>query len=177
MIPIITLRVTLILMVTLTELYAKETTHDFVSKYNKYNIICRGMGYERKSCNGRKNGAIAFHTQLASSLKNLSIRDVVLFRKVSLNSGSGYNNDTGKFTAPTDGTYYFTWTMETSSGSYFMTQLVINGNMVRLLDRSRAKSASTSALIKMKKNDKVWIRTPSGGNCACYNSSFSGFQL
>ncbi|XP_056016151.1 heavy metal-binding protein HIP-like [Ostrea edulis] len=179
------LRVTLVLMGILTELYAKETTQDFISKYIKYNTVCRGMGYETKSCKGRNHGAIAFHARMSSNLQNLGKYAVVVFGKVTLNSGSAYNGKTGIFTAPTDGIYSFTWTIMTIPGSYFHTEIVINGNIVGYSyvngkdGSSQYESSSTTAVIRMKKKDKVWIRTH--GEYGKYGhsdwSSFSGFQL
>lgn len=51
----LTLRVTLILMVMLTELYANETAQGFINKYKNYITVCRGMGYEN-ICKGRNHG-------------------------------------------------------------------------------------------------------------------------
>ncbi|XP_048765817.2 heavy metal-binding protein HIP-like [Ostrea edulis] len=185
MVPMRMLRVTLVLMAMLTELYANETTQDFISKYNKYNTVCRGIGYERKNCKGRYHGVIAFHARTSSTLQNLGSYAVVVFGKVTLNSGSAYNGNTGIFTAPTDGIYSFTWTILTKMGSYFNTQIVINGNIVgyNYVDgkagSAQYEASSTTAVIRMKKKDKVWIRANSGEAKYAYKewSSFSGFQL
>ncbi|XP_056015792.1 heavy metal-binding protein HIP-like [Ostrea edulis] len=185
MVPIVMLRATLVLMVMLTELYAKESTQDFISKYNKYNTVCRGMGYERKSCKGRFHGAIAFHARTSSVLQNLGSYAAVVFGKVTLNSGSAYNGKTGIFTAPTDGIYSFTWTILTTDGSYFNTEIVINGNLVGYnyadgkTGSSHHESSSATAVIRMKKKDRVWIRTHDKEGKYAYPiwSSFSGFQL
>ncbi|XP_056016194.1 heavy metal-binding protein HIP-like [Ostrea edulis] len=185
MVPMLTLRVTLVLMVILTELYAKETTQDFISKYNKYNTVCRGMGYETRTCKGKDHGVIAFHARTSTSLQNLGNYAVVVFGKVTLNSGSAYNGKTGIFTAPRDGIYSFTWTILTKDGSYFNTQIVINGKIVGYNNAdgksggSDLESSSATAVIRMKKKDKVWIRIHGGQGKYAYSdwSSFSGFQL
>ncbi|XP_048769778.2 heavy metal-binding protein HIP-like [Ostrea edulis] len=185
MVPMIMLRVTLVLVVLLTELYAKETAQGFISKYNNYNTVCRGMGYERRSCKGRDHGLIAFHARTSSAIQNPGSYAVVVFGKVTLNSGSAYNGNTGIFTAPTDGIYSFTWTIMTKLGSRFNTEIVINRNIVGYNHAdgkhgsSQYESSSTTAVIRMKKKDKVWIRTHgSTGEYAYMDwSSFSGFQL
>ncbi|XP_056015788.1 heavy metal-binding protein HIP-like [Ostrea edulis] len=185
MVPMLMLRVTLVLMVILTELYAKENTHDFISKYNKYNTVCRGMGYEKKSCKGKYHGVIAFHARTSTALQNLGSYAVVVFGKVTLNSGSAYNGNTGIFTAPTDGIYSFTWTILTSPGSNFFTEIVMNGNIVGYdyangkSGGSHHESSSTTAVIRMKKKERVWIRTHGKEGRYAYAawSSFSGFRL
>ncbi|XP_056016173.1 heavy metal-binding protein HIP-like [Ostrea edulis] len=184
MVSMLTLRVTLVLMVILTELYAKET-QDFISKYNKYNTVCRGLGYETRSCQGRNDRVVAFHARMSSSLQNLGRSAVVVFGKVILNSGSAFDGNTGIFTAPTDGIYSFTWTILTKPGSYFNTQIVINGKLVGYNNAdgksgsSHQESSSTTAVIRMKKKDKVWIRIYGREGKYAYAdwSSFSGFQL
>ncbi|XP_048765818.1 heavy metal-binding protein HIP-like [Ostrea edulis] len=184
MISMLTIRVMLVLMAILTELDAKETTQDFISKYNKYNTVCRGMGYESRSCKRKGQGIIAFHARTSSTLKNIGNQAVVVFGKVTLNSGSAYNGNTGIFTAPTDGIYSFTWTILTHPGYYFNTEIVINGNIVGYnnvdgkSNSSQYEASSATAVIRMKKKDKVWIRTHGAGSYAYkYWSSFSGFQL
>ena len=67
---------------------------------------------------------------MSSNLQNLGKHAVVVFGKVTLNSGSAYDGNTGIFTAPTDGIYSFTWTILTTPGSLFHTEIVINGNLI-----------------------------------------------
>ncbi|XP_056014969.1 heavy metal-binding protein HIP-like [Ostrea edulis] len=198
MVRMLMLRVTLVLMILLTELYGNETTQDFISKYNKYNTVCRGMGYERKSCKGRYHGmhmlilrrtntfgSFAFHARTSSTLQNLGSYAVVVFGKVTLNSGSAYNGNTGIFTAPTDGIYSFTWTILTKMGSYLNTHIVINGHIVGYNNvdgkagSAQYEASSTTTVIRMKKKDKVWIRAYNREAKYAYKdfSSFSGFQL
>jgi hypothetical protein len=122
---------------------------------------------------------------MSSNLQNLGNNVVVVFGKVTLNSGSAYDSNSGIFTAPRDGIYSFTWTILTAPGNHFHTQIVINGKIVSYnyvdgkTGGSQYASSSTTAVIRMKKQDKVWIRTHgSNGKYAHAEwSSFSGFQL
>ncbi|XP_048765814.2 heavy metal-binding protein HIP-like [Ostrea edulis] len=172
-------------MVLLTELCAKETPQDFIIRYKKYNTVCQRLGYEKRSCKERKQGIIAFHARLSSTLHNLGSNAVVVFGKVTLNSGSTYNGNKGIFTAPTDGIYSFTWTILTAAGSHFHSEIVVNGNVVGYNNANgisvsrQYESSSSTAVIRMKKNDKVWIRTHGNHGREAQGdwSSFSGFQL
>ncbi|XP_061178469.1 heavy metal-binding protein HIP-like [Saccostrea echinata] len=166
---------------------AEAGTKDFLKKFNTYKEVCREMGFKGDYCKGRERVIISFHARMASSLQNLGNNAVVVFGKVTENSGSAYNSNTGKFTAPQDGIYSFTWTILTDPGKIFVTFIVLNDtsnvvgyNYVNGRNGSQTYSTgSVTTIIKMKKNDKVWIRAnEKQGEYANANwSSFSGFKL
>ncbi|XP_062619331.1 cerebellin-2-like [Saccostrea cucullata] len=115
---------------------------------------------------------------------NLGKNTIVVFGTITLNSGNAYDATTGIFTAPDDGIYSFTWTILTMSGKYFKTRIVLSDNSIGynhvdgVSGSSNWESGTSSAFIKMKKNDKVWITTFGEGKCAYQEySSFSGFGL
>ena len=122
---------------------------------------------------------------MSSNLQSLGSYAAVVFGKVTLNSGSAYNSNTGIFTAPTDGIYSFTWTILTHPGYDFATEIVLNGNIVSYnyvdgkSNSAQYESSSATAMVRMKRKDKVWIRTH--GNQGKYAwkdwSSFSGFLM
>jgi hypothetical protein len=122
---------------------------------------------------------------MSSALSNLGNYAVVPFGKVTLNSGSAYNGKTGIFTAPRDGIYSFTWTILTQPGYRFDTEIVLNGNIVGYsyvngkANSAQYESSSSTAVIRMKRKDKVWIRTHGKYGQYAYAdwSSFSGFQM
>jgi hypothetical protein len=122
---------------------------------------------------------------MSSDLRNLGNYAVVPFGKVTLNSGSAYNGKTGIFTAPTDGIYSFTWTILTYPGYTFATEIVLNGNIVGYnyvngkSNSAQYAASSTTAVIRMKRKDKVWIRTHGNSGLFAHAnwSSFSGFQM
>lgn len=49
--------------------------------------------------------------------------DTVVFTAEAYDVGSGFNTSTGVFTAPTDGTYSFTWKLETSTATAILSGL------------------------------------------------------
>ncbi|XP_062619326.1 heavy metal-binding protein HIP-like [Saccostrea cucullata] len=179
------LRAILLVVCILLEVQAKEGTQDFIDKYNKYNTVCKGMGYQNRNCSGKDKESIAFHALLSKTQENLRANTVVVYGKVTQNSGNSYNANTGKFTAPKDGLYSFMWTNVTKGGKHFHTQIVLNGNVMGynhvngISGSSHWASGSSSAVIKMKKKDEVWIRTvgTDGEYAYAHWSSFTGFKL
>ncbi|XP_062608604.1 heavy metal-binding protein HIP-like [Saccostrea cucullata] len=140
------------------------------------------MGYREKSCSKNK-GIVAFNARLPKALQNMPANAIVVFGKVTLNAGNAYDTRTGKFTAPNDEIYSFTWTILTGPGNTFQTRLIQNGNEVCFnhvfgRNQNNYETGSTTCIIRMKKNDRVWINMHLKGDYAYKDwSSFSGFQL
>ncbi|XP_048768993.2 complement C1q tumor necrosis factor-related protein 3-like [Ostrea edulis] len=161
-----------------------DTPQQIVTKYKNYHTICNGLGYKEKSCGNK--GVVAFQALLKNSISNLGQHNSVKFDTVKLNEGSGYDVKTGKFTAPEDGMYSFSWNVRIYSGKEFHTEIVKNGNVVayNYADGNMVKSgyyltSSSTVNIKMKKREQVWIRTHYKGQYlhGGYFSYFSGFKL
>ena len=129
---------------------------------------------------------IAFQSSLTKNLQNLKYHETVIYDKVWLNEGKSYNQKTGEFTAPIGGVYSFNWKTVTDAKTYFVTEIVHNGNRIaynhcdgRGLSAGNV-SSSNQAIIKMKKGDKVWIRTrDNNGRFAIglHYSNFSGYKV
>lgn len=107
-----------------------------------------------------------------------------------MNEGDAYNTATRKFIAPVDGVYSFSWTTMSDTRKYFITEIVFNSKPIAYNytdGRGRTKDAgyvmsSSNANIKIRKGDKVWIRTHFnlGQFTRCDNGkwcNFSGFKL
>ncbi|XP_052678290.1 complement C1q tumor necrosis factor-related protein 3-like [Crassostrea angulata] len=160
---------------------AHETPQQVVTRYKNYKAICDGMGFQNVRC----KDPIAFQSSLTKTLQNLKNQETVIFDKISLNEGKAYDNISGIFTAPLDGIYSFTWTISTTAGKYFVTEIVLNGQNVTYnhadgRGHDGHPMTTSHANIKMKKGDKVWIRTRQNygqyahGANWCY---FSGTKL
>ncbi|XP_062610839.1 uncharacterized protein LOC134272647 [Saccostrea cucullata] len=110
---------------------------------------------------------VAFHAKMTSSKRNLGGYQVVIYEETLLNEGNAYNTKNGKFTAPIDGIYHFDWTTVAYMNKYFITQLVKEGTIMGAnycTDISKVNSnlCSSSAIVQMKANQEVWIRTYMG---------------
>ncbi|XP_062606621.1 uncharacterized protein LOC134268392 [Saccostrea cucullata] len=136
------LRAILLVVCILLEVQAKEGTQDFIDKYNRYNTVCKRMGYQNRNCSGKEK-------------------------------------------APEDGLFSFMWTNVTKGGKQFHTEIVLNGKIIGynhvngVSGSSHWASGTSSAVIKMKRKDEVWIRTDGSFGLYAYAdwSSFTGFKL
>ena len=129
---------------------------------------------------------IAFQSSLTKNLYNLKNEETVIFDKVLLNEGNAYNQRTGEFTATVEGVYSFNWKILSSAGKYFVTEIVHNGNPIAFNHcdgrgiSSGYASTSNQANIKMRKGDKVWIRSQNGNGRFAHGGywcDFSGYKV
>ena len=110
---------------------------------------------------------------------------VIVFNLATTNVGGHYNPNDGIFTAPSAGTYVFSWTAANNPHSYMQTELVVNGHMYGrtmsdAMDHDDVAIASNTVVLMLKVKDVVWIRSNSvhsrvlrGGQM----STFSGWLL
>ena len=118
---------------------------------------------------------IAFHATLTHHL-TLGQSQTVVFDHVITNNGNGYSSHSGLFTAPRDGTYYFTTSFLSKSGSTGLQMIrnaeVIGGGAGYPDDGS---TGSISATINLKKGDAVKIRHWKGTGTQVVHASYSMF--
>ena len=131
---------------------------------------------------GGKKKEIGFYAFSDTAVPVWSGTKKVVFEKVVSNLGNGYNNNTGVFTAPRKGVYVFLWTMTTYQGHSFEAYLVKNGVDIKYLyinggPQGGYETGSTSALLELKRGDRVWIRGGNGGRVDYPNIVFTGFKL
>ncbi|XP_052087389.1 cerebellin-3-like [Mytilus californianus] len=129
-------------------------------------------------------GKVGFLVFNSKTLQNIGTGSVVVYDTVTTNLGGGYDKSTGVFTAPVEGLYFFAWTVLTYAGKTFYTQLILNDTIVARNYAAAGKistemPSSQSAVLQMKKNDKVSIRVQSGGVFMFGDkwSTFSGFKI
>ena len=79
-----------------------------------------------------------------------------------MNDGNGYNSTNGKFTAPVDGTYSFSWSYCTNKGSTTYLGGYVDGVLTAKISNHGQSSAwqntSGHLLVKLKKGNQFWIQ-------------------
>ena len=115
----------------------------------------------------------------------MKYQETVIYDKVWLNEGKAYDERTRIFTATVDGIYAFSWTTFSFPEKYFVTEIVVNGKAMSYSQcdgrgQSGYPNSSNQVNIKMKKGDKVWIRTRRNYGVYAHGEnwcSFSGYKF
>ncbi|KAM9329788.1 complement C1q tumor necrosis factor-related protein 3 [Gastrophryne carolinensis] len=125
---------------------------------------------------------VAFMASMATHFSN--INSGIIFSSVETNIGNFFDVMTGRFTAPVTGAYFFTFSMlkhEEVEDVYVY--LMHNGNTIVSMysyeSRGKQDTAGNSAVLKLVKDDEVWLRMGTGalhGDHQRY-CTFCGFLL
>ncbi|XP_078320098.1 uncharacterized protein LOC111100109 [Crassostrea virginica] len=109
--------------------------------------------------------------------------DILVFNNVITNKGQGYSSQTGKFTAPREGTYVFTVTGVSWLRDWFSLDIVQDGvRKVRTWSDSSSSGQSGTNLVvlELDRGDAVWVGRKQGRGYDTDKvplTTFSGFIL
>lgn len=125
---------------------------------------------------------VAFTAKLGAHATNLGLHQTIVFEQVHTNIGDAYAPDSGIFSAPTDGIYFFTSSIMCHSGDFLEAEMVHNGNHVVYMYASdeNYEQGTNSAVLALQEGDHVWIRNARTEANKVYGndwSTFSGFRL
>ncbi|XP_062589889.1 complement C1q subcomponent subunit A-like [Saccostrea cucullata] len=130
---------------------------------------------------------IAFYAYLTTPEVNPGAHHIVVYDHVMTNNGQGYNKHTGSFTAPTTGTYVFSWTTFVPPHSRFPMELTVNSaraGIVFVQGDTTYNGVTGMAVVNLQLGDTVYVRsepgyTPVGNIYSDHNTqtSFCGWCL
>lgn len=134
---------------------------------------------------------IAFSVNFSRFSQRLNnTNQILVYKNVLVNHGSGYNAKSGTFTTPEAGTYAFFFSVQVHKNVRLSTYLMFNGKSVSESLAGRIPDFNTGgnmAILSLKEGDKVWVQTHhsgldwinmSGEVILKYSgNSFSGFLL
>ena len=132
------------------------------------------------------HNSVAFYAYMSHDLSAPGGGHVLVFDVVKTNVGSAYNHHDGIFTAPSTGSYVFSWTVTSGYHSYVYSELMVNSSPFgKLLTNSQATAdehvASSVVAVALTQGDVVYVRVAgSSGTLASQSNvytSFTGWKL
>ncbi|CAC5358148.1 C1QL [Mytilus coruscus] len=130
---------------------------------------------------------VAFYAYLSKHEINPSTHHTLIYDVAKTNAGNGYNAVTGIFTAPTAGTYVFTWVTrmyEAGHSTEILVNNVVFGASYLRIGHSNDVSVSGTVVTQINKGNSVFVRVHStltgSGNILSEQygrSSFAGWLL
>ncbi|CAG6005982.1 unnamed protein product [Menidia menidia] len=135
--------------------------------------------------NVSSSGSIAFTAKLIECESYPCHSGVLKFRNVLINEGGGYNPETGVFTCPLDGVYYFIVHASVygrgQCGIFKNGEKVVSLYHTSLPDKC-SQVATVSSVVKLSKTDEVSVNLWGPGRndifaTADNDTVFSGFRL
>ncbi|KAL3882721.1 hypothetical protein ACJMK2_029033 [Sinanodonta woodiana] len=136
------------------------------------------LGITRRAVQGNSIGQFAFCATFAELNVQIRANEIIRFNTVLHNVGNGYSKETGFFTCPLSGTYFFSVSLMTSLEYTTYVHLVVNGQVKGNSYAHLWDQGSISCIVRCEAGQNVWISVYEGtllyGN---YYTSFSGFLL
>ncbi|XP_055859734.1 complement C1q-like protein 4 isoform X1 [Biomphalaria glabrata] len=103
---------------------------------------------------------VAFYSGLTKNIGPFSKNTDLLLDRVVTNVGDAFNSETGRFTAPFNGTYAFAVTISAQGRSRAAVELVHNGKLVVTIWAESVplwSTASNNAILTLEAGDQVWL--------------------
>lgn len=132
-----------------------------------------------------QGSAIVFFTAYQGQLREIEFNPIV-FNQVLVNQGSGYNNQTGVFTAPQSGIYQFMFSAQLCRGSFNNDWRFMINNEPKSFCHAQVSGGDTTLntcyyMDSLRRGDKVWMKQRLG-SCAWASAisktiTFSGVLL
>ncbi|XP_052762383.1 heavy metal-binding protein HIP-like [Mya arenaria] len=107
---------------------------------------------------------------------SLSTGEVIVYKTVESNQGSGYSVTTGKFTAPERGLYLFFMHTCTSLTKYSYLQIVKDGSVLIKsvqYDKDASTCSSSQVFVQLDVGETVWVQCSSGSSSRQLNENSS----
>ena len=95
----------------------------------------------------------------------LTYAEPVVFGRKLLDEGGLYDTSTGKYNVPVSGLYFFTANLCTTNNDYASVKFVADGTRLGAFNFGDAiwnLCSTGSAIAKLQKNTKVWLKTVAG---------------
>ncbi|XP_060601249.1 cerebellin-3-like isoform X4 [Ruditapes philippinarum] len=111
---------------------------------------------------------IAFHAHYLTDLVLDTTDEIIIFTKIMINEGTGYDTSTGIFTAPIGGLYQFIVHTCTYATKFSYIGLVLEDKVIAAdsnYDKIYNTCSTVGAIVRVRSGEKVWVKaTASNSN-------------
>ncbi|KAL4229680.1 hypothetical protein ACF0H5_010068 [Mactra antiquata] len=152
--------------------------------FKKSNRIRQQENVIRTYSDFPEQGVAFYATHTDHNIHNLGARQILLFQQTHTNIGNAYNNNTGSFVAPVDGTYVLHATImgidtDGVTNQHFLAHFDVNGVPYSKFYVTYHDQSSQMLVINLKAGQTVTVKNDiSGvGFVGEHYSTFSGFLL
>ncbi|XP_059827168.1 heavy metal-binding protein HIP-like [Hypanus sabinus] len=149
---------------------------------NILEILLQAVNKLRPETSLRPRVNIVFDVELQGNGRIVKPTNPIIYDRVNVNKGKGYNRKTGKFIAPRCGLYFFSYSSLPGRGTTTDVLLMKNNNAVSVihsvLPKNSAQLSMRNKILQLHKGDEVWVKLTIGSLWSKIGSlSFQGFLL
>ncbi|KAL3882718.1 hypothetical protein ACJMK2_029030 [Sinanodonta woodiana] len=169
---------------------ADNPTNKTVTNFIKENNFRRTPGRKRmhlqkpgilREGRGIPNKQIGFSATMVKGIVAVVPNEIIHFDTVLHNDGNGFNRQTGVFTCPLSGSYFFAVSLLTHPGAPTYIHLIVNGQVkanIFAYGITYSDQGSSSTIVRCEAGQDVWVSVFGGSQLyGEYYTSFSGFYL
>ncbi|XP_052761396.1 uncharacterized protein LOC128204093 [Mya arenaria] len=109
---------------------------------------------------------VYFHVR-SPQTSSLSTGEMIVYKTVETNHGSGYSSTTGKFTSPVRGLYLFFMHTCTAPNKYAFLTIVKEGSVLIAsvhYDKDYYTCSSSQVFVQLDAEETVWVQCSNGGS-------------
>ncbi|KAL3871326.1 hypothetical protein ACJMK2_039333 [Sinanodonta woodiana] len=128
---------------------------------------------QNNECSCPQNTFAAFWVGLDGSINNLGENQRIIFTRIKLNIGNGWQAAHGLFRAPLNGTYQFSLDVASSDGA---TELAIYLNGVMLKRADNDHNVYISIIANLTAGDEVWVNHVANYGHAIFGDDWTNFS-
>ncbi|XP_060709342.1 complement C1q tumor necrosis factor-related protein 6-like [Hemiscyllium ocellatum] len=149
---------------------------------NPLKLITESKAKLGPTCAWNKKLDVVFDVQRSTMNHVLTPVDPIVYDVVNVNLGQGYSCNTGKFTSPKCGLYFFSYSSLPGRGLETDVALIKNNKAVSVihsvLPSDSSQLSARTVILNLHQGDQVWVKLVSGNLWSEGGSlSFQGFFL
>uniref|UniRef100_UPI00398F855D complement C1q tumor necrosis factor-related protein 3-like n=1 Tax=Pristiophorus japonicus TaxID=55135 RepID=UPI00398F855D len=156
--------------------------HEMSGQRNELEFIEESQAKVERLPSGPVKADVVFNVMCSNSNHVIEPVNPIIYDEVRVNQGQGYSTETGKFTCPMSGLYFFSYSSLPGRGVHTNVMLMKNDQEVSCIHSALPVDSSQlserNVILNLQKKDQVWVQLHNGDLRSNAGSlSFQGFRL